>query len=115
MQGVLGGNKHGLFATLAADFSPEASAACMARLAKMAARTMGNQGFSIGIDDVTPKEKLAAAKSATVNKGYTDVQQYIQAYRKVSMWQVKLVWLIVISVLGSVNFGWCSVVEPGSL
>ena len=80
---VLGGNKAGLFATLAADFSPEVSAACMMRLAKMAARTMGDLGFSIGIDDVTPADKLQRAKTATVQDGYNTVQQYIKEFQKV--------------------------------
>lgn len=48
MQVVLGGSKGGLFGTLNSDYSPWAAAACMSRLAKMAARHMGNRGFSIG-------------------------------------------------------------------
>jgi DNA-directed RNA polymerase III subunit RPC1 len=54
-KGVLGGSKGGLFGTLNSDFSPAAAAACMGRLAKMSARHMGNHGFSIGLDDVTPR------------------------------------------------------------
>lgn len=41
----------------------------MVRLAKMSARYMGNLGMSIGIEDVTPKPKLAAAKADIVAKG----------------------------------------------
>ncbi len=41
----------------------QVAAACMSRLAKMAARHMGNHGFSIGIDDVTPRPRLASAKA----------------------------------------------------
>lgn len=34
----------------------------MNRLAKLSARFIGNRGFSIGIDDVTPAPMLQAAK-----------------------------------------------------
>ncbi len=51
---VLGGSKSGLFGTLNCDYSPLAAAAAMGRLAKLAARHMGDRGFSIGIDDVRP-------------------------------------------------------------
>lgn len=81
-KGVLGGNKGGIFGSLAADFSPAAAAACMTRLSKMSARVMGDIGFSIGIDDVMPREKLLAAKAATLDKGYTNVQASIAAFKK---------------------------------
>eukprot|EP00951_Prasinocladus_malaysianus_P029134 scaffold267634_cov14-Prasinocladus_malaysianus.AAC.1 len=42
----------------------QAAAACMNRLAKLSARFIGNQGFSIGIDDVTPAPELNLAKEA---------------------------------------------------
>ena len=47
-QGVLGGNKGGLFGMLHHDYSPVAAASCMGRLAKLSARHMGNRGFTIG-------------------------------------------------------------------
>lgn len=40
------------------DFSARAAAAVMNRLAKLSARFVGEQGFSIGIDDVTPAHEL---------------------------------------------------------
>jgi len=76
------GNKAGLFSTLAADFSPKVSAVCMNRLAKLSARFIGNQGFSIGIDDVTPAEKLRIAKEHTVNMGYADAHAFIKQYNE---------------------------------
>jgi DNA-directed RNA polymerase III subunit RPC1 len=78
-QAVLGGNKGGLFGSLAADFSPAVAAAAMGRLAKMSARVMGDLGFSIGIDDVMPREQLLKEKAATLDKGYGSVQDYIGA------------------------------------
>jgi hypothetical protein len=47
---------------LVTDFSPEVAARCMNRLAKLSARFIGNRGFSIGIDDVTPAPLLQSAK-----------------------------------------------------
>jgi hypothetical protein len=79
IQAVLGGNKGGLFGSLTADFSPAVAAAAMSRLAKMSARVMGDVGFSIGIDDVMPREQLLAEKAATLDKGYGSVQDYIGA------------------------------------
>lgn len=34
----------------------------MSRLAKLSARTLGDSGFSIGIDDVTPAHRLKTRK-----------------------------------------------------
>ncbi|GLC35764.1 hypothetical protein PLESTM_000363300 [Pleodorina starrii] len=79
---VLGASKSGLFGTLNCDYSPYAAASAMSRLAKMAARHMGNRGFSIGIDDVTPAPVLEAAKADTVSKGYSDCTDFITAFKK---------------------------------
>lgn len=81
-KGVLGGNKGGLFGSLAADFSPHAAAAAMGRLAKMSARVMGDLGFSIGIEDVAPREKLLHEKRLTLDKGYNSVEDFIGQYNK---------------------------------
>ncbi|KAJ9527506.1 hypothetical protein QJQ45_025764, partial [Haematococcus lacustris] len=79
---VLGGSKGGLFGTLHHDYSSATAAAVMSRLAKMAARHMGNRGFSIGIDDVTPRPVLQREKAATINTGYSQCDGYIAAYKK---------------------------------
>lgn len=54
----------------------------MNRLAKLSARFIGNRGFSIGIDDVTPATRLVHKKQQTVTTGYDKVQDYIQQYAK---------------------------------
>lgn len=41
------------------------------------------RGFSIGIDDVTPKGKLVVEKAATVDKGYAECQEFLVQYKKV--------------------------------
>lgn len=51
------------------DFSAEVAAKCMNRLAKLSARFIGNRGFSIGIDDVTPAPALQAAKAGLMRTG----------------------------------------------
>lgn len=38
-------------------------------VAACSARFIGDRGFSIGIDDVTPKERLLKAKAATLETG----------------------------------------------
>lgn len=54
---------------LLTDFSAEVAAMCMNRLAKLSARFIGNRGFSIGIDDVTPAPSLQKAKAGLMRTG----------------------------------------------
>jgi DNA-directed RNA polymerase III subunit RPC1 len=54
----------------------------MNRLAKFSARFIGNQGFSIGIDDVAPGPKLSIEKEKQVTKGYSACDAHIKAYEK---------------------------------
>ncbi|KAK2077195.1 hypothetical protein QBZ16_004829 [Prototheca wickerhamii] len=77
-----GGNKAGLFQVLTADYSSRAAAEAMTRLAKLSARFIGDQGFSIGIDDVTPAATLVRAKAATLEDGYGACDEIIAAYSK---------------------------------
>ena len=46
---------------LTSDFSARTAAVVMNRLAKLSARFIGENGFSIGIDDVTPAHELQVA------------------------------------------------------
>jgi DNA-directed RNA polymerase beta' subunit len=81
---VLGasGQKNNLFHVLLRDISPEDSARCMTRLARLCARYIGELGFSIGIDDVTPSPALAAQKGALVAKGYVECQSLIDQFNR---------------------------------
>ena len=54
----------------------------MNRLAKLSARFIGNRGFSIGIDDVTPAPLLVDKKQQTVRTGYGKVQDFIMEFSK---------------------------------
>ncbi|KAJ3315902.1 hypothetical protein HDV04_000109 [Boothiomyces sp. JEL0838] len=71
------GNKKSMFYVVNRDYGPVEAANCMNRIAKLAARWLANQGFSIGIDDVQPGEKLRAEKVKTVEKGYSDCDETI--------------------------------------
>lgn len=77
-----GGNKAGLFQVIMTDYSAAAAAAAMQRLSKLSARFIGDTGFSIGIDDVTPAESLRRAKAATLDAGYGQCDDFIAAYDK---------------------------------
>lgn len=46
------------------------------------ARWIGNHGFSIGIDDVAPSDRLNREKEKQITKGYNACDQHIQLYKK---------------------------------
>jgi DNA-directed RNA polymerase III subunit RPC1 len=77
-----GGNKSGLFQVLSTDYGPVAAARVMNRLAKLSAKLIGEKGFSIGIDDVTPAEELQRQKKDAVDRGYSQCQEYIKDFQK---------------------------------
>ncbi|CAD7700847.1 unnamed protein product [Ostreobium quekettii] len=81
-KGTLGGNKGGFFGVLNNDVDPRSAAECMNRLAKLSSRFMGDHGFSIGIDDVTPANKLAVQYGEKMHQNYKQCDDYIQLYRK---------------------------------
>ena len=59
---------------LSSDFSARAAATVMGRLAKLSARFIGERGFSIGIDDVTPAPLLDRRKRDTISSSYAECQ-----------------------------------------
>ncbi|KAJ3099768.1 hypothetical protein HK100_004836 [Physocladia obscura] len=71
-------NKKSLFYTVLRDYGAVASANCMNRIAKLSARWLANQGFSIGIDDVQPGEILRREKESLVVGGYEKCDDLIQ-------------------------------------
>ncbi|XP_029126331.1 DNA-directed RNA polymerase III subunit 1-like [Cajanus cajan] len=54
----------------------------MNRLAKLSARWIGNHGFSIGIEDVQPKETLIRRKDETISVGYGKCAGHIEEFNK---------------------------------
>lgn len=70
------GKKNSLFYILVRDFGVEAASAAMNRLSKLCARWLGNQGFSVGISDVTPPDMLQKEKDDTISRVFKDCQTY---------------------------------------
>ncbi|CAF0768130.1 unnamed protein product [Didymodactylos carnosus] len=76
---VLGANgKTNVFYMLLRDCSEAAAATAMARLARLTSYYLMNRGFSIGLIDVTPGEKLMTEKRDLVTEGYTKCSSYIR-------------------------------------
>lgn len=75
------GSKTSLFYVLIRDRSLEEATRCMSRLAKFCARFLGNRGFSIGIEDVTPSVELLRIKENTMAQGKGTAEEEISAYR----------------------------------
>ncbi|GMN24465.1 hypothetical protein TIFTF001_000572 [Ficus carica] len=76
------GNKDGLYSILLRDYKAHAAAACMNRLAKLSARWIGNHGFSIGIDDVQPNEKLRGQIDQIINIGANECDEQIKLHNE---------------------------------
>ncbi|AMD22835.1 HHR066Cp [Eremothecium sinecaudum] len=80
---VLGdGKKHSVFYTILRDFGPNEAAQAMNRMAKLCARYLGNRGFSIGINDVTPGDDLKAKKEHLVEVAYAKCDELIDLFKK---------------------------------
>lgn len=76
------GKKHSVFYTILRDYGPEEAANAMNRMAKLCARYLGNRGFSIGINDVTPGVDLKAKKEVMVEQAYAKCDELIDQYNK---------------------------------
>ncbi|CCH58170.1 hypothetical protein TBLA_0A03720 [Henningerozyma blattae CBS 6284] len=80
---VLGdGKKHSVFYTILRDYGPQEAATAMNRMAKLCARFLGNRGFSIGINDVTPDDKLKNLKENLVEIAYAKCDELIGLYNQ---------------------------------
>ena len=64
------GNKKSIIFVVLRDYGAEYAAKIMNSLAKLSARWSCNQGFSIGISDVTPGDLLNQRKDVLVNAAY---------------------------------------------
>ncbi|KAK6882928.1 DNA-directed RNA polymerase III subunit RPC1 [Candida tropicalis] len=76
------GKKHSVFYTILRDYGPQEAANAMNRMAKMCARYLGNRGFSIGINDVTPADELKQKKELMVEQAYLKCDQLIDLYNR---------------------------------
>jgi DNA-directed RNA polymerase III subunit RPC1 len=76
------GRKNSLFYVLYRDFGPTAAAEGMNRLSKLCARWLTNQGFSVGISDVTPSVPLTIMKSNMIEKVFRECQDFSKESRE---------------------------------
>ena len=79
---TVGGDKSGLLYSLIRDHSAHHAAVLLNRLAKLSARWIGNRGFSIGIDDVTPSHNLQQYKHAKLTEGYAKCDEQIALFKR---------------------------------
>lgn len=75
------GSKKSVLYVLGRECGNEAAAYAMNRLARFAARWHSENGFSIGVDDVTPSQALQSRKADLVADGYATCDQYIEKLR----------------------------------
>ncbi|RXK37437.1 DNA-directed RNA polymerase III subunit RPC1 [Tremella mesenterica] len=76
------GKKKSVFGVILRDYGPDEAAAGMNRLAKLAARWLANQGFSLGINDVIPGPKLHLSKDGKVEEAYKYCDDLIEKAKK---------------------------------
>lgn len=78
---TLGGSKNGLFFRLIRDNSSNDAVVCMGRVAKLAARYLGDKGFTMGIDDVLPTDVVTKIKTGIMKEKYALIDTYITEYQ----------------------------------
>ncbi|KAI5454682.1 DNA-directed RNA polymerase III subunit C1 (rpo31) [Naganishia albida] len=76
------GKKNSVFGVIFRDYGPDEAAIAMGRLAKLSARWLANQGFSLGINDVMPGPQLRALKEAKVEDAYAKCDENINLARQ---------------------------------
>ncbi|TKA40769.1 hypothetical protein B0A54_08039 [Friedmanniomyces endolithicus] len=76
------GKKDSVFYVIMRDFGPEYAVAAMNSLAKLSARWLTEQGFSIGISDVYPSGKLREEKEKLVTAAYGKCVKLIKLFNE---------------------------------
>ncbi|ELR16951.1 DNAdirected RNA polymerase subunit A [Acanthamoeba castellanii str. Neff] len=76
-----GGSKENIFHVLMRDYSTIVAADRMSRLAKFCARWLADWGFSIGISDVMPSDKLKREKDELIQTAYAECRTLISEYK----------------------------------
>ncbi|KAF2485067.1 hypothetical protein BDY17DRAFT_246987 [Neohortaea acidophila] len=74
------GKKDSVFYIIMRDFGPDYAVVAMNRLAKLCARWLGEQGFSIGIGDVYPSQLLREKKDKLVKEAYDECIRLINDF-----------------------------------
>ncbi|KAI9849940.1 MAG: hypothetical protein M1837_000154 [Sclerophora amabilis] len=75
------GKKDSIFYVILRDFGPDAAVQAMNRLAKLAARWLTNEGFSIGISDVYPGQQLRDLKEELIQRAYAECDEVIAKFQ----------------------------------
>ncbi|EJT46834.1 DNA-directed RNA polymerase iii largest subunit [Trichosporon asahii var. asahii CBS 2479] len=76
------GKKNSVFGVMLRDYGPNEAAIAMTRLAKLSARWLANQGFSLGINDVIPGEMLQSNKDQMVEEAYEKCESNIELAKR---------------------------------
>ncbi|BEI84854.1 hypothetical protein CcaverHIS002_0502550 [Cutaneotrichosporon cavernicola] len=76
------GKKNSVFGVILRDYGSNEAAMAMTRLAKLSARWLANQGFSLGINDVIPGPVLQESKDALVEKAYKECDDNIELAKR---------------------------------
>ncbi|KAK9470139.1 uncharacterized protein V1510DRAFT_432357 [Dipodascopsis tothii] len=80
---VLGdGKKDSIFYVILRDYGTDEAIAAMGRMAKLCARFLGQRGFSIGINDVTPGAILRSKKDVLIEQSYAQCDDLIAQFNK---------------------------------
>ncbi|PSN72369.1 beta and beta-prime subunits of DNA dependent RNA-polymerase [Corynespora cassiicola Philippines] len=74
------GKKDSVFYVMMRDFGPDYAVQGMNRLAKLSARWLTNNGFSLGISDVTPGEMLNRRKQILIEEAYAKCDKLIKDF-----------------------------------
>jgi DNA-directed RNA polymerase III subunit RPC1 len=76
------GKKDSVFYVIMRDFGPNHAVQAMNRLSKLSARWLTNNGFSLGINDVTPGDELNRRKQDLVEQAYAKCDKLIKDYKE---------------------------------
>jgi len=76
------GKKDSVFYVILRDYGPDETVQAMNRLAKLCARWLANQGFSIGINDVLPGANLRREKDKLVEQAYDECDALILDFKE---------------------------------
>jgi DNA-directed RNA polymerase beta' subunit len=81
---ALGGSKKGMYYQIirAGNDGVLSAARFLSRVAKFTSRFVQSQGFSIGIDDVTPSKELTLSKQKLIDNGYAQSLKFIEQYKQ---------------------------------
>jgi DNA-directed RNA polymerase III subunit RPC1 len=75
------GKKDSIFYVILRDFGPDEAVKVMNHLAKLSARFLTNKGFSIGINDAYPGQKLRQHKAKLVPTAYGECDKIIAKFK----------------------------------